>query len=351
MKNSLTAIQIDELKNAHKKEKNKKYADRIKIILALNEGYTFEEAARLFLVDDSTIRNYYKNYQEGGTKQLLKVTYQGKLSFLSLFQEQELKVFLSEHTFSSTRKIQVYIYKKYKIKFSCEGIRCLLNRLGLVFKKPKRIPGKISIEQQEEFVSKYEELKIKCNNENSVIYFADGVHPTQCGKTDYGWILKKSNKYLKTASSQSRVNIQGAVCYQTRNVISLSTETINAQSTIKLLTKIREQNHSKKNIYIILDNARYHHSANIKEWLSFNKKFHLIFLPPYSPNLNTIERLWKYLNKKVINNRYYLSQYEFKTKIRYFFSSIRFQWNELETLLIDHFQICESKGISEFKFV
>ena len=114
MKNSLTAIQIAELKNAHKKEKNKKYADRIKIILALNEGYTFEEAARLFLVDDSTIRNYYKNYQEVGTKQLLKVTYQGKLSFLSLFQEQELKVFLSEHTFSSTRKIQVYIYKKYR---------------------------------------------------------------------------------------------------------------------------------------------------------------------------------------------------------------------------------------------
>ncbi len=134
-------------------------------------------------------------------------------------------------------------------------------------------------------------------------------------------------------------------------MISLSTETINAQSTIKLLTKIREQNHSKKNIYIILDNARYHHSVKIKEWLSFNKKFHLIFLPPYSPNLNMIERLWKYLNKKVINNRYYLSQYEFKTKIRYFFSSIRFQWNELETLLIDHFQICESKGISEIKFV
>ncbi len=125
------------------------------------------------------------------------------------------------------------------------------------------------------------------------------------------------------ASSCQRVNIQGAVSITKKDIITLSSNTINSQSIIKLLNKIQPKNNSKIKVYVILDKDKYPHSKKVREWLIHNKKFELFFLPSYSPNVNIIERLWKYLNKKVIDNRYYAKFLDFKKKICYFLSTTR----------------------------
>jgi transposase len=55
---------------------------------------------------------------------------------------------------------------------------------------------------------------------------------------------------------------------------------------------------------MVLDNVKYHHANKIKTWLMANSKLELFFLPPYSPDLNAVERPWWYMRKKITHNRY-----------------------------------------------
>ena len=100
-----------------------------------------------------------------------------------------------------------------------------------------------------------------------------------------------------------------------------------------------ERTHRKANtIYVIADNARYYRSKDVKTYLA-TSRIELIFLPAYSPNLNLIERLWKYFRKVVLYNRYYSSFAEFIEATESFFSNIKEHRNALRSLLTEKFHL------------
>lgn len=338
MKNFLTSDQVIEYRKLHRKEKNKRSADRIKIILALNSGYTYEEVAVLFLLDDETIRRHEKAFIEGGLKNLLKIEYKGSDAFLPPVEETKLKSHLQENIYLSTKEVARYIYNSFGIKYSTSGCRDLLKRLGFTYKKPHCVPGKRNIEKQKDFIDFYNALK-KNKEEDDRIYFIDAVHPTHNTKPAYGWILKGEKKEIKTNTGRQRININGALCLEKKEVIIDEAPTINAQSTMSLLSKILLKNKNSKRIYVIADNAKYYRCKLMQEWLEKNPKIQLIYLPTYSPNLNIIERLWKYFHKKTTYNKYYEKFGSFRNAILMFFNTIKFKWDELDTLLTENFQI------------
>ncbi|MDX2304953.1 MAG: IS630 family transposase [Microscillaceae bacterium] len=97
---------------------------------------------------------------------------------------------------------------------------------------------------------------------------------------------------------EKRLNILGAVHAITKKITcALNDSTINAQTLITFLQQLRRE-YADKTIYIVLDNARYQHCNLVKDFAK-TLDIHLVFLPPYSPNLNIIERLWKWLKKNV----------------------------------------------------
>jgi transposase len=337
-KNSLTPTQVAALKTAHHSKKYRKHADRIKVVLFLNEGFSYEETAKLLLLNDSTVRKYEKCYFEKGLDGLLEGHYHGRQMFLTKQQCDEIEQFIDTNHIVSTKQIQNHMKETYRLFYSWEGTRKLLHRLGFCYRKPQTRPCKLNTQKQAEHIQRYNEIKSRQKKENSAIYFADAVHPTLSAKPSYGWMRKGKPKTLLTGSSSKRVNIHGALDIQNQDVITHSADTINANSTIKLLTRIRDKNKHRSKIYVILDNSRSHHSKKVKAWLEWNKKIELVFLPPYSPNLNTIERLWKFMNKKIINNNYYSEFLTFKKSITTFFRRLKLRWNEMGSLLNDHFQ-------------
>ncbi|MCP5004367.1 MAG: hypothetical protein GY941_10590 [Planctomycetes bacterium] len=119
-------------------------------------------------------------------------------------------------------------------------------------------------------------------------------------------------------------------------------DTINAQSTISLLKKIESKHPESEYVYAICDNARYYRSKKVKEYLE-NSKLKLLFLPPYSPNLNLIERLWKYFRKKVLYNKYYETFDEFKKACKSFFRRSKKYKKDISSLLTENFQIIGKK--------
>ncbi len=101
---------------------------------------------------------------------------------------------------------------------------------------------------------------------------------------------------------------------------------------------IEKRHREAEKIYVILDNARYDRSKLVREYVQ-GSKVELLFLPAYAPNLNLIERLWKFFKKRVLANQYYESYLDFKKACMAFFRNNKRYKPELESLLVDNFQI------------
>jgi transposase len=108
-----------------------------------------------------------------------------------------------------------------------------------------------------------------------------------------------------------------------------------------LYTKLLKQQ-PKKKIVVICDNARYHHSGLLAEWLQTHKRISQKFLPAYAPNLNLIERRWKWMKKKVTATVYYPTFAEFKKEVLDLFARLPDYQPELKSLLTFKFQILNS---------
>lgn len=126
--------------------------------------------------------------------------------------------------------------------------------------------------------------------------------------------------------------------HKSQEVIVVEADTINAQATILLYAKIQAHNLDKEQVFVIEDNARYYRNAELRAWLDKNPRIVQLFLPTYSPNLNLIERLWKFLRKKVINTKFYPTFEEFRRAVLAFFDNIEQYKPELETLITFNFQ-------------
>lgn len=319
--------------------RDKKMADRIKAVLSLHAGFEYSHVAAILLLDEVTLRRYVQKFQGQGIDGLLEYRYMGGKSRLTKKQEATLKGYLTQDTKRTAKEVVGHINTTYGVVFTVIGVTKLLHRLGFTYKKPKVIPGKAEGVKQEAFLKTYEETK-KNLGPNDRIYFADATHPQHNTKVSYGWILKgkKNDKLVKTTSGRKRLNLNGVVTIAGKTAIVLEEETINGEATIRLLEAIaKKQKHGK--VYVILDNAKHHHSRRVRNWTLNHPRFKLLFLPPYSPNLNIIERLWKFFHQRITWNRYFETFEEFKSTTLTFFRNLKPYEADLSSLLTDNFQL------------
>ena len=334
----LTDDQVRDLKFAHKQTRDKRLADRIKAVYMLHLGFTYEQIKEALFLDEVTVRRYQKQFKEKGIDGLLEYRYTGGKTRLTTQQEKELRDYLQEHTLRTAKEIVSHVHTTYQKEFTVIGATKLLHRLGFTYKKPKVIPGKADTVKQEVFIQQYETTKKQLGVKDR-IYFVDATHPEHNTQAEYGWILrgKKNDKYLKTNTGRARLNLNGALDIAGKAAIVLEEKTINADAVLHLLTAIaNKQKHGK--VYLILDNARYHHARIVRRWRLHHPRFVFLFLPAYSPNLNLIERLWRFFHQKVTWNSYYETFTEFKKASLTFFQNLKQYQSELETLLADNFQ-------------
>lgn len=335
MKGFLTKEQIGILREAHYSAQRKKSADRIKAVLLLNEGFDYDEVGRILMLDDVTIRRYEKQYEKVGADGLIECRYFGSKGFLTLQQEVGLTTHLQHHTYQTVKEICFYVEKHYQKDYSIEGMTHLLHRLGFVYKKTKQVPGKLNLISQEQFKKEYEELK-KTKHKEDRIYFLDATHPQHNNMPFYGWIFKGVTKTIKANSGRRRVNLNGAVSLEEMKITVLSEEAINTEAMERLVLQL-ERKQPKGIIYLLLDNASYNHSYEFKAFIKEHQRVKLKYIPSYSPNLNIIERLWRFFHDHY-RDKYFEKFKDFEKSVLYFFSHIHRYDEELKSLLTDSFQ-------------
>lgn len=123
------------------------------------------------------------------------------------------------------------------------------------------------------------------------------------------------------------------------------TSCVNAQSTRRLYEQLLAAHPDKTRIYVVCDNARYYKNKDLRQWLA-DKPICQVFLPPYSPNLNLIERFWKYLRQKIINSTFYRTKGQFRTAVLDFFHRLPEFGRDLASLLTRKFHILDAQPAS-----
>jgi len=206
-----------------------------------------------------------------------------------------------------------------------------------VYKKPKLVPGKADRQAQEAFLDTYQELK-ENRGEDDVILFMDAVHPQHNPVLGYGWIKRGEDREVPSNTGRRRLNINGAVDLERLEPVVRYDDTIDAASTIALFDQLLLAYAYATCIYLICDNARYYRSKVVQEYLQ-NSRIKLVFLPAYAPNLNLIERLWKFFKKQVLYNRYCETFGDFRAACEDFFDNPKRYRAELRSLLTENFAI------------
>ena len=338
----LSLEKIQALKVQHKKERDGRIRDRIKAVLLIDAGYSYEKAAEILLLDDSTIRRHIEEYI--ASEKLLNNN-KGSDSKLNKAQAEELIAHLQANVFMNVKPIIAYVKAKYDICYSLSGMVTWLNEHNFTYKKPYPVPSRLRASKQEEFIG----LLHKLRDSQKPLYFLDAVHPEHQSRPSYGWIYKGSNTAILTTATQKRVHVFGALSYLDSQLITIEDSTINSQTVIAMLEKLKFNHPTGTIINCVLDNAKYQKSTLIQDYIHYNQNFKLHYLPAYSPNLNLIERIWKFMHKHVTNNDYYQHFESFRYSIISFLKNVDQYKDELKSLLTFKFQKLNYKIVNFVK--
>jgi transposase len=314
----LTPTSRIDLLQQHKRERDRRIADRIKVVLLYDDGWSCKSIAKVLFLSEEGVRQQLKDYVDSsGTK--LRPENGGSESFLNSMQTKELVTHLENYLYVKVLDICNYVHETYKVRYSISGMTDWLARHDFTFHKPCGVPARADSAAQEAHIVSYEEIKRKMSDDDRLL-FMDGVHPTHAVRFSCGWIKKGERKEIPTNGSQKRLNILGALDLEKMSLHAKEYKTINGEAIIAFFTYLL-YGLPRGVIHVILDQARYHTCKEVKGWLLLHPRIRVHYLPPYSPNLNAIEPLWKIMHEHTTNNAYYATFKQFTEKIREFLNS------------------------------
>ncbi len=202
------------------------------------------------------------------------------------------------------------------------------------------IPAKADPEQQAAYLTQEIEPRLaEAQAGQRAVFFVDAAHFVLAPFLGFLWSLARV--FIQAPAGRQRFNVLGALNAITHELITVTNDTyITAESVCELLRKLAALQLSVP-ITLFLDNARYQKCALVLTTAA-SLQIELCFLPAYSPNLNLIERLWKFVKKQSLYSKYYADFASFKTAIADCFSQTHTTHKEaLDSLLTLRFQLFE----------
>lgn len=203
------------------------------------------------------------------------------------------------------------------------------------------IPAKADLEKQAEFLENELKPRIEEAKQGKIqLFFIDASHFVLAAFLGYLWSFERI--FIKSPSGRQRYNVLGAFNAVTHDLTTVTNDAyINAKSIIELMCKLIEK-YGTKPITLVMDNAKYQRCEAVIEFAKI-KNVELLFLPSYSPNLNLIERLWKFVKKKCLYCKYYEKFSCFKTAIdKCLYNTDKNYKNEICSLMTLKFQVLKN---------
>lgn len=295
------------LRKEERKIKDASLRQRVTAVRLIMEGYLGKEVAEMLNLHRQSVSTYVQLFNEGGLEKLLdKKTPPGKSPYLTEEQQKKLKHMilhstpfeqgLGMATSWDTRIIPSYLQNQYGISMTRVGVNKMLHRLGLSYTRPTYTLTKGDEQKQRAFVQEMEMIK-KLMTGDMVVLYADETHIRSYQALRTTWAEAGKQKQIPTYGHHASVTLFGAVNVLDGKVVVQQASACNTGSFLEVVQRIL-QTYQGKYVLLVLDNARIHHAKQVQEFLRKHEEpIMFFFLPPYSPHLNAIERLWKWLER------------------------------------------------------
>lgn len=309
----LTSQEIQDLNEAiDDPSHSEKTKIKLLVIRMRHEGAKTGFIAKCLNLHGNTVTNYLNEFQSGKLPATLEDRYYKPTSSLDPFLACLKCSFLASPVADAKQAVE-RIQQLTGIRLSESQARRFMKNLGLKLRKTAPVPGKCDHQLQFDFYTRemlprLEEARL---GERKVL-FVDAAHFVLGAFLGLIWCFQRI--FLKTSPGRQRYNILGAIDSHSQEFTSIrTTENINALTIVSLLDLVRKK-YPVIPISLVMDNARYQHCNAVKAHAA-RMNVELLFLPPYSPNLNLIERVWKLTKKKCLTNKYHKDFSSFRTAI------------------------------------
>jgi transposase len=282
---------------------------KMEVLWLKSHGLNHDEIAVYADVSLRTVQRYLDEYLEGGLPRLRHCPLRKTTGALAEHQDS-LEEYFQKHPLRSTKQAQAVIEQQTGIRRGLTQVRHFLkDHLGLRWRKTGAIPvpPKKTVEEhareQDAFLREKLEPRLKqARRGRRQVYFVDAAHFVFAPFLGYLWCAVRM--FVRAASGRKRYNVLGALDAVSHRLIRVTNyDYINAESVCALLRAVAEASVGLP-ITLVLDNARYQKCAVVQD-LAKSLKIELLYLPSYSPNLNLIERLWRFLRKASLDSTYY----------------------------------------------
>lgn len=285
----------------------------------------------------NSVGTWLTRFQQEGIEALFENQYGTNESDLQTHSPSILESFRQEAPISSNQAV-ARIKALTNITRSPTAVRSWMHKNGLTFRKMGHLPAKVNLVKQAQWLEQHLNPVIeKAKKGECHLLFMDAAHfvlqPFLCAV----WCLARL--FIKAPAGRQRLNVVGAVHAITKQIVTLFNDSyVNAEVIAQFLRKLRAE-FGDLPLVIVLDNARYQHCQFIEQ-LANELGIQLLFLPPYSPNLNIIERLWKMTKKHCLYAKYYENFQRFSSAITNALNT--FSQEELDKTLTLKFQTFEN---------
>jgi transposase len=307
-----TSLEIDSLHHERFHHPHPRVQLKMEAVYLKSQGLPHHDICRLARISENTLRAYLRQFQEGGVERLKRTDWDGPQSELS-DHHQAIEEHFRNNPPRSTAQAAADIERLTGVRRGPTQVRKFLKGLGLRFRKLGMIPAKADASEQARFLDERLRPRPKrARRLKRVVCFVDAAHFAHGTFLGYLWCFARLS--IRGPSGRKRFNVPGAIDAVTRELTAVTNDTtIDATAICELLRKLSDR-YPGLPMTLVLDNARYPRCEPVR-LLAAELKIERLYLPPYSPNLNLIERLWKFVKKEVLSCRYYEDFARFKEAI------------------------------------
>lgn len=310
---------------------------KMEVLLLKSQGVAHGEICRIAGITENTLRSYLRAYQEGGVEALKQLNFAKPVSDMEDHRETLEKHF-RDNPPRSTAHAAAEIERLTGIKRSLTQVRKFLKKMGMSFRKVGMFPAGADPIEQQEFLDMTLGPRLRqAEKLHRGVFFVDAAHFIHGAFLGFLWCFVQV--LIPGSSGRKRFNVLGAVDAVTHQMITVcNTTVIRTPEVCELFHKIRAA-HPEIKLTLFLDNAKYQNN-DIVFAAAKALSIELIYLPTYSPNLNLIERVWRFVKKDVLYSRHYEKFSQFQESIENCLSELDGEHKEeMKTLLTHKFQM------------
>jgi len=292
---------------------------KMEVLWLKSHGLPHQQIADLAGVSLRTVQRYLDEYLEGGLPLIRRCKWHGPKTVL-LQHEQSIQEYFWDHPPRSTKEAAHIIFEQTGVRRGLTQVRAFLKtHLGLRYLRvaaipvpPKKTIAEHAFEQARFLEEELEPALEQARAGRAAVFFVDAAHFVWAPFLGALWCL--SRLFVRSATGRKRYNVLAALNAVTHEVVGVCNEGyVSAETVCDLLRRLAATGLGVP-LTVVLDNAAYQR-CTLVQTLAQGLGIRLLFLPSYSPNLNLIERLWRFVRKQSLNSTWFDSFDQFKAAI------------------------------------